>query len=76
VILLILALGLSAVFVTYWIAQIVFFCLHLAWTNRLIPSDESDAKAAVTVIHPTKDLDHEQYLNFESWLRQGYRGPP
>lgn len=74
-ILLILALVLGAVFVAYWIAQIVFFSLHLAWTNRSVPSDERDAGAAVTVIHPTKDLDHEQYLNFETWIRQDYRGP-
>ena len=68
------AVVLGAVFGIYWTAQIVFVHLHLRWTNARVPSDESDEGTAVTVIHPTKDLDHEQYLNFESWLRQDYRG--
>ncbi len=70
----IVALALGAVFGAYWVAQLIFVSRHLAWTNAVVPSDDSDAAMAVTVIHPIKDRDHELELNLDSWMRQDFRG--
>ena len=65
---------LGVVFLTYWIAQIVFVQRHLRWTYTLEKSDTRDAERSVSVIHPIKDLDFELDDNLDSWLHQNYRG--
>lgn len=61
-------------FVSFWIAQLVFVKLHVKWSNTIINSDESDEGIGVSVIHPIKDLDFELEKNLESWFNQNYRG--
>lgn len=73
--LLYVALAIGAFFILFWCAQLIFFRLHMNWTNLIIPSDEDDETAGVSVIHPIKDLDFELDKNLESWFRQNYRGP-
>ena len=65
----------SIFFCLFWLAQLVFFKLHLSWTNRIIPSGEEDEKVGVSIIHPIKDLDFELDKNLEAWFNQDYRGP-
>lgn len=67
--------AIGAVFCLFWCAQLIFFKLHLNWTNRIIQSDENDEKTGVSVIHPIKDLDFELDKNIETWFSQNYRGP-
>jgi ceramide glucosyltransferase len=69
------ALAIGAFFILFWCAQLIFFRLHMNWTNLIIPSDEDDEMVGVSVIHPIKDLDFELDKNLESWFRQNYRGP-
>lgn len=69
------AVCLGGLFCTYWVAQLIFVYLHLRWTNTLLKSDERDADAPVTVIHPIKDLDFELDRNLDSWLQQDYTAP-
>ncbi len=70
-----ISLVVGAFFILFWCAQLVFFRLHMNWTNVIIPSDEDDEPVGVSVIHPIKDLDFELDKNLESWFRQNYRGP-
>jgi len=69
------ALAIGTFFILFWCAQLIFFRLHMNWTNLIIPSDEDDEMVGVSVIHPIKDLDFELDKNLESWFRQNYRGP-
>ena len=62
-------------FSIFWCAQLIFFKLHLNWTNRIIQSGEEDEKVGVSIIHPIKDLDFELDKNLESWFAQDYKGP-
>lgn len=73
--LLYIALAVGALFVLFWCAQLIFFRLHMNWTNLIIPSDEEDESVGVSIIHPIKDLDFELKKNLESWFRQNYTGP-
>lgn len=73
--LLYLSLIIGGLFILFWCAQLIFFKLHMNWTNVIIPSDEDDESVGVSVIHPIKDLDFELEKNLESWFRQNYRGP-
>lgn len=73
--LLYISLAIGAFFILFWCAQLIFFRLHMNWTNVIIPSDDEDEQAGVSVIHPIKDLDFELDKNLESWFRQNYRGP-
>jgi ceramide glucosyltransferase len=68
-------IAVGVLFSLFWCAQLIFFKLHLNWTNRMIPSDEQDEKVGVSVIHPIKDLDFELEKNIESWFTQDYKGP-
>jgi len=68
-------LALGTFFCLFWVAQLVFFRLHMNWTNRYIESDEEDENVGVSIIHPIKDLDFELEKNLESWFRQNYKGP-
>jgi len=61
-------------FISFWIAQLVFARLHLKWSHTIISSDESDEEVGVSIIHPVKDLDFEFEKNLETWFRQNYRG--
>ncbi len=70
-----LAIALGACFCTYWVAQVVFVCLHRSWTRRPMAPDDRYAEPPVTLIHPIKDLDHELSENLASWASQDYRGP-
>ncbi len=69
-----LAIALGACFCTYWVAQVVFVYLHMAWTRRPLPPDDRHAEPPVTLVHPIKDLDHELLENLASWAGQDYRG--
>lgn len=62
-------------FSLFWCSQIIFFKIHLNWTNRIAESGEEDEKVGVTVIHPIKDLDFELDNNLNSWFAQNYKGP-
>jgi ceramide glucosyltransferase len=62
-------------FSLFWCAQLIFFRLHLNWTNRIIESGGEDERVGVSVIHPIKDLDFELDRNLESWFAQNYKGP-
>lgn len=62
-------------FSLFWCAQLIFFKIHLNWTNRMIESGAEDEKVGVSVIHPIKDLDFELEKNLESWFLQNYKGP-
>lgn len=73
--LLYICIAAGAFFILFWCAQLVFFRLHMNWTNRIIPSDEQDENVGVSIIHPIKDLDFELEKNLESWFRQNYTGP-
>ena len=68
------ATGVGVLFITFWIAQLVFARLHLKWSNSIIESDESDEDCGVSVIHPITDLDFELEKNLESWANQNYKG--
>jgi len=68
------AIVLGACFCTYWVAQVVFVHLHMAWTRRPMLPDARFAEPPVTLIHPIKDLDHELGENLASWAAQDYRG--
>lgn len=70
-----ICIAVGIVFCMFWCAQLIFFKLHLNWTNRIIESDEEDSKVGVSVIHPIKDLDFELDKNLEAWFGQDYRGP-
>jgi ceramide glucosyltransferase len=59
----------------FWCAQLIFFKLHLNWTNRIIESTEEDSNVGVSIIHPIKDLDFELDKNLEAWFGQNYKGP-
>ena len=61
-------------FSLFWCAQLIFFKLHLNWTNRIIQSGEEDENVGVSFIHPIKDLDFELDKNVESWFTQNYKG--
>ncbi|MGI6777670.1 MAG: glycosyltransferase [Acetivibrionales bacterium] len=61
-------------FISFWIAQLVFIRLHLKWSHTIISSDESDEGTGVSIIHPIKDLDFELHKNLETWFNQNYRG--
>lgn len=61
-------------FSLFWCAQLIFFRLHLNWTNRIIQSGEEDERVGVSIIHPIKDLDFELDKNIEAWFSQDYRG--
>jgi ceramide glucosyltransferase len=69
-----LAIALGACFCTYWVAQVVFVYLHVAWTRRPLPADDAHPEPPITLIHPIKDLDHELDENLSSWAAQDYRG--
>lgn len=73
--LLYISLAVGAFFVLFWCAQLIFFRLHMNWTNLIIPSDDEDELVGVSIIHPIKDLDFELEKNIESWFRQNYTGP-
>ncbi|MGE5613448.1 MAG: glycosyltransferase [Bacillota bacterium] len=73
--LLYISVAIGALFVLFWCAQLIFFKLHLNWTNRIIQSGEEDESVGVSIIHPIKDLDFELEKNLESWFSQNYRGP-
>lgn len=68
------AIAVGIVFLSFWIAQLVFVRLHLNWSNRQVKSDDQDKDTPVTVIHPIKDLDFEIEKNLESWINQDYCG--
>lgn len=65
----------AIVFCLFYCSQLIFFKLHLNWTNRIIQSGEEDEKTGVSIIHPIKDLDFELDKNIETWFSQNYRGP-
>ncbi len=69
-----ICIAVGTVFCMFWCAQLIFFKLHLNWTNRIIESDEEDSKVGVSVIHPIKDLDFELDKNLEAWFGQNYEG--
>lgn len=73
--LLYISLAVGAFFALFWCAQLIFFRLHMNWTNLIIPSDDEDELVGVSIIHPIKDLDFELEKNIESWFRQNYTGP-
>lgn len=73
--LLYICIAVGTFFILFWCAQLIFFRLHMNWTNRIIPSDEQDEDVGVSIIHPIKDLDFELEKNLESWFRQNYTGP-
>lgn len=73
--LLYVCVAVGILFSLFWCAQLIFFKLHLNWTNRIIRSDEEDEKVGVSVIHPIKDLDFELEKNIETWFAQDYKGP-
>ncbi len=68
-------IAVGVLFSLFWCAQLVFFKLHLNWTNRIIQSSEEDEKVGVSIIHPIKDLDFELDKNIETWFEQNYKGP-
>ena len=74
-VLLYISISVGAFFILFWCAQLIFFRLHMNWTNRIIPSDEQDEDVGVSIIHPIKDRDFELEKNLESWFRQNYPGP-
>lgn len=59
----------------FYCAQLIFFKLHLNWTNRIVQSGGEDERTGVSIIHPIKDLDFELDKNIETWFSQNYRGP-
>lgn len=65
----------AIVFCLFYCSQLIFFKLHLNWTNRIIQSGEEDENTGVSIIHPIKDLDFELDKNIETWFSQNYRGP-
>ncbi|MEN6315976.1 MAG: glycosyltransferase family 2 protein [Clostridiaceae bacterium] len=65
----------AIVFCLFYCSQLIFFKLHLNWTNRIIQSGEEDERTGVSIIHPIKDLDFELDKNIETWFSQNYRGP-
>lgn len=65
----------AIVFSLFYCSQLIFFKLHLNWTNRIIQSGEEDEKTGVSIIHPIKDLDFELDKNIGTWFSQNYRGP-
>ena len=67
--------AIGILFCLFWCAQLIFFKLHLNWTNRIIPTGEEDKNVGVSVIHPIKDLDFELDKNIETWFAQDYSGP-
>ncbi|MDD4493436.1 MAG: glycosyltransferase [Eubacteriales bacterium] len=67
-------IGISLLFITFWIAQVLFVKSHLKWSKTIIESDGSDKEVSVSVIHPVKDLDFEYEKNLDSWINQNYRG--
>lgn len=73
--LLYISLAAGALFILFWCGQLVFFKLHMNWTNSIIQSGEEDEAVGVSIIHPIKDLDFELEKNLESWFEQNYRGP-
>lgn len=73
--LLYISLAVGALFILFWCAQLIFFKLHMNWTNHIIQSDKEDEQVGVSIIHPIKDLDFELDKNLESWFRQNYNGP-
>lgn len=70
-----ICIAVGIVFCMFWCAQLIFFKLHLNWTNKIIESNEEDSKVGVSVIHPIKDLDFELDKNLEAWFGQNYKGP-
>ena len=54
-----IALTIGILFCIFWISQLIFVKLHLAWTNKLIESTVDDVNIGVSIIHPIKDLDFE-----------------
>jgi ceramide glucosyltransferase len=68
-------MAVGILFSLFWCAQLIFFRLHLNWTNRIIESGGEDERVGVSVIHPIKDLDFELDRNLESWFAQNYKGP-
>jgi ceramide glucosyltransferase len=62
-------------FSLFWCAQLIFFRIHMNWTNRLIESGAEDEKTGVSIIHPIKDLDFELEKNLHTWFAQNYKGP-
>jgi GT2 family glycosyltransferase len=70
-----LAITVGIIFVSFWVAQIVFVRRHLKWTESLIETQDMDKEVGVSIIHPIKDLDFEFEKNLESWMHQNYSGP-
>lgn len=70
-----ICIAVGIVFCMFWCAQLIFFKLHLNWTNRIIESTEEDSNVGVSIIHPIKDLDFELDKNLEAWFGQNYKGP-
>lgn len=68
-------IAVAVVFCLFYLSQLIFFKLHLNWTNRIIQSGEEDEKVGVSIIHPIKDLDFELDKNIDTWFTQNYRGP-
>ena len=58
-VLLYISISVGAFFILFWCAQLIFFRLHMNWTNCIIPSDEQDEDVGVSIIHPIKDRDFE-----------------
>lgn len=73
--LLYISLATGALFILFWCGQLIFFKLHMNWTNRIIQSGEEDEAVGVSIIHPIKDMDFELEKNLESWFGQNYKGP-
>ncbi len=73
--LLFICTAVGILFGLFWCAQLIFFMLHLKWTNHMIQSGEEDKEVGVSIIHPIKDLDFELDKNLESWFIQNYEGP-
>jgi len=68
-------IAVAIVFCLFYCSQLIFFKLHLNWTNRIIQSGGEDENTGVSIIHPIKDLDFELDKNIETWFSQNYRGP-
>lgn len=68
-------IAVGTVFCLFWLGQLIFFKLHMDWTNRIIESDQEDDAVGVSIIHPIKDLDFELEKNLDTWFSQNYRGP-
>lgn len=65
----------SAPFLAYWLAQLVFVHRYRRRSRLPMTSDVRDAGTPLSVIHPIRGLDFAASDNVASWLDQNYQGP-